>query len=353
MIATLASPKVAHVGRHALDRFRDLVLSGAFARAAVVDRQTGELQDAEARALFASLPAVTPATTVEELRDLGLLPRPPVDLSRAYDRPKYRVGRELLVRAAASFDDKRRGPVGSFDANAKSAFTHRALLKAAHGDDFLVELAGAPSLLAFPKREIFSWNEPRGVPATGGLLSGVLIDYNDPLMKAHLAAAFIELGDEIARLDFKADDATVRDGQRKLVYRLASRVRMTFVGRGEGYAGTRAASLILGGQGVCFVQRAVTAALLQPFARLLAFDVQVAVGRTLRQHAAHGFLILTLRPSLTCLVCDPAWAEPATELRIAFFDAGWGHDRRLVGFEGQVELGVAAAEIDLPELEVA
>jgi hypothetical protein len=52
-------------------------------------------------------------------------------------------------------------------------------------------------------------------------------------------------------------------------------------------------------------------------------------------------------------VCDPAWAEPATELRIAFFDAGWGHDRRLVGFEGQVELAVAAAEIDLPELEAA
>ena len=128
---------------------------------------------------------------------------------------------------------------------------------------------------------------------------------------------------------------------------------MTFVGRGEGYAGPRAASLLAGGQGVCFVQRAVTAALLQPFARLLAFELQVAVGRTLRQRAHRGFLVITLRPSLTRWVTDPAWAEPLTDLRVAFFDAGWGHDRRLTGFEGHAETAVPPGEVDLPELEVA
>ena len=39
--------------------------------------------------------------------------------------------------------------------------------------------------------------------------------------------------------------------------------------------------------------------------------------------------------------------------RVAFFDAGWGHDRRLVGFEGQAETAVPAAELELPEVEVA
>ena len=121
MHATSASPKVAKVGRHALERFRDLVLSGGFSRASVVDRQTGELLDAEARALFASLPTVTPATTVDELGELGLLPKPPSSLAQAFARPKYGVGREVFVRATVSFKDDRLGSAGGFDANAKPA----------------------------------------------------------------------------------------------------------------------------------------------------------------------------------------------------------------------------------------
>jgi hypothetical protein len=352
-MATPTKPKTPKLGRHALDRFRDLVASGGFARAATIDRQTGELLDAEARALFASLPAVTPATTVDELCELGLLIRPPANLSQAYARPKYRVGRELFVRTTVSFKDDRRGAVGGFDAAASPAITHRATLKARHGDELLVEVGGVSSLLAFPKSEIFEWNEPHGVPATGGTLSGVQIDYNDPLMKAHVAAAMIDLADDVARLDFRAEDTVVRERQRALVHRLAARVRMSFVGRGDGYAGPRVASLLWGGQGVSFVQRAAAAALLQPFARLLAFELQVAVGRTLRHRVSHGFLVITLRPSLTRWVSDPAWAEPLTDLRIACFDAGWGHDRRLTGFEGQAETVVSTAELDLPEQEVA
>ncbi|MBI5510640.1 MAG: hypothetical protein HY903_17925 [Deltaproteobacteria bacterium] len=347
------SPKVVKIGRHALDRFRDLVTSGAFTRAAVVDRQTGELIDPEARALFASLPAVTPATTVDELIDQGLISKPPRELQRAAGRPRYRPGRSLFVKAPTSFTDDRRGPVASYAASAPPAFSHRGVLKAKRGDDFMVELPGAPTLLPFARSDVFAWNEPRGVPATGATISGVQIDYNDPLMKAHLSAALIESKDDIAALDFSADDAEVTRRQHDLLHRLASRVRMTYVGRGAGYAGHRAGSLLVGGQGVCFVQRAVTAALLQPFTRLLGFELMLAVGKTLKHDVPHGFLVLTLRPALTRLVCDPAWAEPATDLRVAFFDSGWGHDRRLVGFEAQTEGAVAAADVDLPDMVAA
>src|SRR5262249_16224228 len=109
-------------------------------------------------------------------------------------------------------------------------------------------------------------------------------------------------------------------------------------------------ALFTDGQGICFVQRAVAAAFLQVFARLLAFEVMVCTGRTLRTQSPHGFLVITLRPSLSRYVCDPAWHEPLTDLRVAFFGPGWGHDRCLPGFEGPLPLNVPPEAVRLPEL---
>jgi hypothetical protein len=75
------------------------------------------------------------------------------------------------------------------------------------------------------------------------------------------------------------------------------------------------------------------------------------VGRSLRLGVPHGFAVVTLRPSMARYVCDPAWSEPLTDLRVAFFGPGWGHDRRLVGFEGTQQLAVRPADIELPQLE--
>lgn len=340
------------MGRHALDRFREWVLRGSFSRAAAVDRQTGELLDSEARALFASLPLITPATSPEEWVSQGLVRRVPPGLREALTTPRYRPGRELFVRTETQFAT-RGGPVAGYQPGGRRAITHRATLLKRHGEMFMVEVAGAPTPLLFPANEVYRLNEPRGIPATGGTLTGVQVDYNDPLMRAHLAAAAIELGDAIAALDLSSPTPQTIEAQRRLVYRLASRVRMAYPGHGDGYAGHRAASLLSYGVGVCFVQRTVAAALLQPFARLLGFDLQLAVGRTLKHDVPHGFLIIMLRPSMLRWVCDPAWQEPATDLRVAFFDAGWGHDRRLVDFEGDAELSVSPLDVDLPEVEVA
>jgi hypothetical protein len=331
-----------------MDRLRELVLSGGFSHAATVDRRTGEIVDPEARAIFAALPSVTPATTTDELVGHGLIARAPRELHNVWQKPKYRVGREIFVRTKASHSSSRRG-VGGFDAEGEVGFTHRGVLRAQREDDFLVDVEGAPGLLSFSRAEVFAWNEPCSVGASGGTVSGVQIDYNSPLLKAHICAGYLDMAEELETLDFGADDDDLCAKQEKLIHRLASRVRMTYAGHGEGYGGQKVGSLVDGGQGVCFVQRAVAGAFLQSFARVLAFELQMAVGRTLRQDVPHGFVIITLRPSLKRYVCDPAWSEPLTDLRVAFFDAAWGHDRRLVGFEGQQDLTVRPFEVDLPE----
>jgi hypothetical protein len=328
-----------------------MVRSGGLERAIEVDQHTGEIVDAEARALFAALPAVSPATTPEELVDHGLLPRVPANLQRAFDAPKYVVGRELFVKTTVGFRGSRQRPAGYFDPAGEPSITHRAVLMARKGDDFVVHLDGAPSKLAFPRTEVYVWNEPIGVPAAGGTISGVHVDYNAPLFKAHVCSGYIDIAEELAGLDFADEPDAVRLTQERLIRRLASRVRMTYAGRGEGYAGQRAASLLGGGQGVCFSQRAVVGAYLQAFARVLAYEVQIAVGRTLGLGVPHGFTVVTLRPSMRRYVSDPAWSEPLTDLRVAFFDANWGHDRRLVAFEGEQSIKVRPAEVDLPDEE--
>jgi hypothetical protein len=274
---------------------------------------------------------------------------PPVGLRRALEAPRYRVGREVFVRASVSHKtvDKHQA-VGQFAAGAAEAFTHRAVLTGRDGDAFVVALEGSPAPLKIPRLSLFSWNEPTVIAPAGATFSGVQIDYNDPLMKAHVCAAYLDIAPELERLDFGGEPEIVQRAQVALVRRIAARLTMDYVGKGQGYAGPRAAPLLSGGQGVCFVQRAALAALLAPFSRTIGFDLQLAVGRTLRLGVAHGFLVVTLRPSLARYVVDPAWREPLTDLRVAFFGPAWGHDRRLEGFEGTADTKVRDEAVDLP-----
>jgi hypothetical protein len=176
----------------------------------------------------------------------------------------------------------------------------------------------------------------------------VLIDCQDPLWKAHVCAGFLSIAEELRLLDFSAEDAAER--QVRLIHRLAARVTMTYPGRGKGYSGHRGGALLSGGQGVCFVQRAVAGAYLQTFGPLVGFEVQMAVGRTLRLGVPHGFVVVLARPSMRRFVCDPAWSEPLTSLQVAFFGPRWGQDRCLVGFEGEQDLRVPATAVDVPEV---
>ncbi len=291
---------------------------------------------------------MTPATTPDELVEGGLLSGVPVGLRQALDVPRYRVGRQVFVRTTVGhLPLERSKPVGYFSPSSPVAFTHRAQLLARQADNFTVEIEGTSTPLSFAKHDLFAWNEPTAFPAGVVSFAGVQIDYNDPLLKAHVAAALLEVAADIGQLDLASAEA--ESAQAKILHRITRRVRMSYAGRGEGYAGSRAGALACGGQGVCYVQRAVAAALLAPFSRLLAFDLQVANGRTLRLGVPHGFLVVTLRPSFSRFVVDPAWGEPLTDLRIAFFGPGWGHDRRLEGFEGAAEVRVPPEAVDLPE----
>jgi len=342
------------VARQAVERLREVLSAGRFENLAAVDKLTGEVADVEARNLFAALPTVTPATTPEELVEHGLIDRVPANLAQIYAQAKYRRGRPLFVRAHVNHAVKeKQRPVGEFSATGKLVFTHRATLRGQRGDSFLVEVDGADEPMLFARPDVFSWNEPWGVPSAGGTLSGVRVDYNDPVMKAHVCAGFLDAAEQLATLDFAAMGPDLSGRQAQIVHRLASRVRMSYPGRGEGYAGQRAGSLLLGGQGVCFVQRAVAVAFLQCFSRVLGFEIQAAVGKMLRLDVMHAFAVVMLRPSLKRLVCDVAWAEPLTDLRVAFFGPNWGQDRRLVGFEGAQELAIRPDDVDLAEVGAA
>lgn len=343
--------RLGDVGRQAVERLREIVASGRFESVAAVDPQSGEIVDADARVFFAALPAISPATAPEELVEHGLLTHLPSRLNAVYAQPKYRAGRELFVRASISHVVKdRHRPVGVFDVASPIAMTHRAVLRGQRGGAFMVEVDGADVYSEFGREQVLAWNEPYGVSSSGGSLSGVRVDFNDPLWKAHVCAGYLEHAQAISALDFGAPVDEVEVAQARLVQRIASRVRMRYSGRGEGYAGPRAASLMSRGLGVCFVQRAVATAYLQSFARVLALEVQAAIGRTLRLDVPHGFAVVLLRPSLRRYVCDPAWSEPLTDLQVAFFGPGWGHDRRLVGFEGTSEGGVRPDDVDVPEV---
>jgi hypothetical protein len=223
-VTSLATPtRGALNARQAVERLREVVHSGDFTTLLAVDRQSGELIRPEARALFSALPAVTPSTSPEELVDHGLLPSLPPNLRKAFDAPRYRAGREIFVRTSVTHQapDRYRA-VGAFDASAPQAFTHRGILRAQAADRFVVDLDGAPKALELAKADVYAWNEPTTIGQSVSF-SGVQIDYNDALLKAHVAAGFLDIATELAALDFAAADTVVLEQQVRLLHRVARR----------------------------------------------------------------------------------------------------------------------------------
>ena len=338
------------VGRESVSRLRSIVEAGRFRKFAEVNPNTGNVLDGEARALFAGLPVITPGSSVDTLMELGLLNRLPAGLDEVHRMPRYTKDRAVFVKTTVDHQySTATKAAGRFRKDGEHTFTHQAVLKAEKDELFEVEVAGASEPLLFAKRDIFAWNEARGSGRGGGCLSGVRIDYAAPRMRAFVCAGYLSIASKLAEIDFGEPTRVTVQKQSGLIYRLASMVDMHYLGRDSGYSGDKASSLIGGGSGVCFAQRAVAAAFLQAFDRILAFQVQAAVGRTLSLDVPHGFVVITLLPSLQRFVCDPAWREPLTALDIAFFGPGWGHDRRLDGFEGEQFLEVSSESIDLPQ----
>lgn len=336
--------------KRALQRLKDLLQAGSFATACAVEARTGDLRDPDMRALFSTLPVITPATSPEELVEHGLLLAAPRHLNEALARPRYFPGREVFVPAELNYRGRSHKAMGAYDKEGIHGISHLGILLGRKGEQFVVELAGREEPLSISPGDIFSYNEPCGLPAAGGTLSGVHVDFSDPLWRAHVCAGYMQISSQLQQLDFSQEKETFQKIQEHLIYTLAARIRMNFLGRGEGFAGNKGSALLLGGQGVCFVQRTVAAAYLQCFSRTLGFDVQHAVGKTLSRELPRGFVIITLRPAMARFVCDPAWSEPLTDLRVAFFDAGWGHDRRVIGFEGQLAPYPPASAVALSEI---
>src|SRR5690606_35581722 len=154
-----------------------LVHSGDFQNFLQVDRQSGELHSAEAKAIFSALPVVSPSTTPEELVDHGVIPRVPKDLRRALEMPRYTTHRPLFVRTTASHTKaSAHKAVGGFDPKGPESFTHLAELLGQSNDAFVVRVDDRKEPLTIPKPNVFAWNEPATLPAQGAQLSGVHID---------------------------------------------------------------------------------------------------------------------------------------------------------------------------------
>ncbi|MEL6761130.1 MAG: hypothetical protein AAFP04_12100 [Myxococcota bacterium] len=350
MVETQGTPShwSSDISRRAVQRLKDALLGGGLESLIAIEPATGEILNADARALFSSLPAVTPATAPDELVEQGLLERVPKNLRSALEQPRYRAGREVFVRASVNHrSDDPDQPAGRYDPLEPPVVTHLGRLVARSDSSFHVEVEDAPLPLSFSREDVFAWNEPSGYPPQGGVLSGVEVDYNDPLLKAHICAAMLDLSPGLAELDLEDGD----DAQKTLVHRAAAKIRIEFAGRGQGYRGARAGALLSNGEGISFVQRAVAVGFLQAFSRVLAFDIQAAVGRTLDRDLPHGFAVITLRPSMRRYVCDPSWREPLTDARVAFFGPGWGHNRRVLSFEGWQQVTVRPEEIELPTID--
>ena len=234
-----------------------------------------------------------------------------------------------------------RYPVGVYDPQAAIGYSHRAILVGKRDKSWVVRLPTVqeePVEFLFAEEAILKWNEPYGPTAEPCTISGVRIDYHEPFMKALISAGLFALAGDLPRLDFTKNQETILTQQIAMVRKLIGHMNMQQLGKGQGYIGPKAAPLFYQGFGVSFVQRAVLATYLAAFGHLIGFEIQIAVGRTLRKKCPHGFLIVLFRPSLKRFVADPTWKEPLTDLDVAFFGPHWGHDRRLVGFEGEQNL---------------
>jgi hypothetical protein len=352
MATSVDSALSNHVLQRSILRLKELLEQGDFDSYAAVDPQTGRLLNPEAQALFATLPTITPASHPQEVLERGLVSSLPQGLRTAKGIPAYRQGRSVFVKTkVTSRPATPRVPVGTYDPQCSERVTHLATLVGRKGEDFWVKVEGHGEPLMFSREHILRWNQPCAVASTGGHLSGVHIDYRAPRLKAYVCAAYLSLGDMIGALDFRATTRQIEQQQKKILASLGDWIGMSYPGHRDGYQGNRAASLIGGGLGVSFVQRAVAAGFLQAFYPVLNFEIQAAVGKTLRLGAVHAFLVVTLRPSMTRFVCDPAWQEPLTPLNIAFFGPQWGHDRCVEHLEGEQDLDLDDSEIELGELE--
>jgi hypothetical protein len=250
--ASAPSPEMAAVAK-----MKGLIKSGKLqsyydAAIGVVDNPALK---AEAEALFASLPKVTPSMKAEQMVELGLWTKAPRGLEAMQQSARYLPGRQIKVKTKVNTDltekldfkpigmaktredgqrqyfqglkkdpngrwangqGERFSPDGpeksllksdlqsflSYDESGTEAVTYRATLVGDDGDDFLVKVDGKDDPIKMPKEEVYKLNQPMDIEGDVITVDGKRADYANPFTKAKVCEAALKMDEHVQELDF-------------------------------------------------------------------------------------------------------------------------------------------------------
>jgi hypothetical protein len=352
--SALASPLTPE--QQAVKKMRDLVKTGQLSKLYADLNGSDPVKAKEALDFFASLPKISGDTPVDQLVKLGVITAAPAGLDAVQRSARYLPGRQVQIET--TIDTERPKGWGSLDQTSflkfkeggQKGLTHRASIVGERGNDYLVKVDGRDEPLAISKREVHELNQPQLFKGDRYELNGVRVDYSTPYMKAKVHECFARMDEHLQKLDFNKalnpdaapggvagfllrNQSEPADLQKKCVRIVHDAIRMSY--SHDMNAGDDAGKLAMGGAGQCYSQAAVMAGLLAPFTDLLAIDVRFINGKVYRNADAnrpgypynggnHGWLQVTLRPSMETAVVDRTWGQPWTSMDAAY---SWTGDR--------------------------
>lgn len=309
---------------------------------------------AEAKALFAALPAITPTSHAADMVKMGYWTVAPRGIEQVLELPRYVPGRQVIVETTV--DSTWHGNSNDFStwAAADAKFltymeggsrwrTYKAVLTGENGDNFLVKVEGREQPIEIPKREVYKWNQP--YEYGGGYGGGT--SYEDPFMKAKLAEAAICMDPLVQQLDFTNTGPKKNDGllvafgsnaklrsSEQILEACATIVHdsidMVYSSNGQPArsGGGGSGRMAIRGVGACNSHARVMFDLLLPFQNSLGLDLQFHGGPTYtnardndniaRGGGGHCWISWTMRANLKHMVTDLTWNQPAYSLGLAY-----------------------------------
>ena len=324
---------------------------------------------AKAEEFFDSLPAVRPGTSVAELVEVGVMPKLPTGFERMVATARYIPGRQVMVKTNIEVDPLNPESFGRYREDGERGLTHRAVLVGHQDGHFLVKVDGREEPIEVPEDKIARLNQPQVFEGDKLRVNGVVIDYNDPYMKAKVYEGFSRLWDVFNELDFSKAYGEAKDGvtrvegggevlrqQERGVRIIHDMIKMRY--SHDLNSGDSAGRLAIKGSGQCYSQAAVMAGLLAPFARALGVDFQNLNGQVYRDAdpaypgypyngSNHGWLQVTYRPSGITKITDRTWMQGSIEMDKAYSYNGDRVPRSLMEVDGQSDAQPALRPADI------
>ena len=403
VVADPGSPEVQAAGK-----LKDLIKTGKLQSYydVMIGAVTNPALKAEAEALFKALPTVKPGMSGDDFVKAGLWTMAPRGIDEMQKSARYLPGRQVLVKTTVHASlpagwtpysgGAANAKIGTYDANGKTAVTHRATLVGddpANKNNFLVKVDGSDTPISLAKQNVFDQNQPHALERSAiksanqrdvswghGKWS---IDFSSPLAKAKLCEIALKMDEHVSKLDFtkvKTEPAGGAIGAifgrgdvaKKMVELQKSCVETVFRSidmkypkgvpfTDPGRVNDRerdVAKHAIRGTGMCVQQSAVFGALLQPFMDVIGVDGQYRSGYCFRHitkpvdnvfnasESGHGWWQLTFRPSMEMTVTDRTWNQVNLPMDRAYgFPFGDRYATRNI--DGYVPKPVGSTDVDV------